>query len=117
MRATKPWSIFVPILLLFFMVAGCGTTPPIVPLTMNEKIAAAEVTYEAAVSSVRDLLVQGVIKKGTPTADKMASAIILARTSLDAWGLFPNDPDAQGNALGAIKALQFALTSLKGTLQ
>lgn len=103
--------------ILLFVIVGCGGGPIVVPETPNERLIAAEVAYEGVITTVKDFIVQGVIVKGTPTADKVVQAIVVARAGLDAWGDAPANPNAMSVGLAGLKALQSILTGLKGTLR
>jgi hypothetical protein len=111
-------NVIASFFLLFFVVGCAGTdgSRMVVPETANERLAAAEVTYEGAVTSIRDLITVGVVKPGTETGDKLAKGIITARLALDAWGAAPNDPTAMSTALTALKALQSVLAAAKASI-
>jgi len=102
--------------LLVFFVAGCVGTEA-VPQTPRERLVAAEATYQAALGTANDFVVQGLIVKGSENAIMLGSAIITARAALDAWHVVPDNQDRMITAISALKVLQATLNSLKTKLK
>lgn len=107
-------KLLVPFFAVFFLV-GCANA--VTPETPRERLAAAEVTYQAAVSTVRDFIVAGTLKPGTQTAEHAATSIRTARVALDAWHAAPDNEDQMTTALLALQALNTVLLQLKEGLQ
>lgn len=102
--------------LAIFLVVGCVSST-VAPETPRERLAAAEVTYAFALSSIDALVNHGLIEPGTEAAHSLGTAIIASRAALDAWQAVPNDKDRMVTALSALRVLQSVLNSLKAQLQ
>lgn len=102
-------------LMVVLLVAGCATET--IPQTPRERLVAAEATYQAALSTANDFVNQGLIEQGSETAVKIGSAIVTARTALNAWHVVPDNQDRMVTALSALKVLQSVLNQFKTTLQ
>lgn len=76
-------------------------------------LAAAELTYQAAITSVGDALDQGTLRPGSATAAKVGKAIKSARIALDAWHLVPDNATYAQTAVVAIQALTQVVTEVK----
>jgi hypothetical protein len=96
--------------ILCVLVVGCISAPP-APETMREKYVAAEVSYQAAVATLSDLVDQGTIKRGDR---KVIDAVKLARGALDEWGRAPDDPAGEIATRAALRALQTILRQIRG---
>lgn len=104
-------KLIAPFLLVF--IVGCSTLGIVSPETPRERLVAAELTYEAVLTSVRDLVVAGTIVKNTDTGDQIANAIVAARTALDVWQLTPDNRDNMTLALTTLQTLQGVLNTIQ----
>ncbi len=111
MRDLKIPFIVMVIGIVGSIVAGCAGLG--VPETPREKLVAAEVTYQAAVSTVRDLVNAGTIKKGTDVGYRVVTLIVAARSALNAWHSLPEDRDYMATALVALTALQGIINAIE----
>jgi len=99
----------------FVVLLLVGCTGVVVPESPRESLTAAEVTYQGVLNTANDFVTQGIIKKGSENAIKVGSAIIAARTALDAWHVVPDNRDRMTTAISALKVVQSLLTTLKQT--
>jgi hypothetical protein len=104
-------------LLLLVFVSGCAITGGPAPETARERYAAAEASYNAAITTVDQLATSGFIKTGTPAAQSVAASIRMARTALNVWGAAPDNLSRQQAALVALRALQQLLVDLQRRIQ
>lgn len=79
----------------------------------RSSLAAAEVAYQAAITTVGDALDQGFLKPNTTTAAKVGKAIKAARIALDAWHLVPDNKTYAETAIIAIQTLTDIVTEVK----
>lgn len=93
-------KFLAPFLLIF--VVSCAN----IPETPNERYAAAEIAYQAAVQTSIDLAEQGIIKSGSDEAIIIVDTIITTRSALDSWSVLIGDSSRMTKALTALKALQ-----------
>jgi hypothetical protein len=96
------------LLLVLLPFAGCST----VPETPRERLVAAELSYQAAVGTIRDMAVAGQIRE--EHAPRLRGAVIAARTALDSAHRSPDGADAMQAALYAVAALQVVLNQIAG---
>jgi len=104
-------------LLLLVFVEGCAVTGGPVPETAREKYAAAEASYNAAVTTVDQLASAGLFVKGSPEAQSVAASVKTARAALDGWGVSPDNLSRQQAALVALGSLQQLLVQLQRRVQ
>lgn len=76
-------------------------------------LAAAEIAYQAAITTVGDALDQGTLRPGSANASKVGKAIKSARIALDAWHLVPDNVTYAQTAMVAIQALKDVVMELK----
>jgi hypothetical protein len=98
--------IFAPFLfLLVLLPAACGSLPA--PETNRERLAAAEVTFQAALQTANDLVAAGKLDEGAKA--RVGSALQAAYTALQAWRLNPDMADSYQTTLAALRAVQAVL--------
>lgn len=97
--------------LLFVFLIGCGTV--LTPQTARERLAAAEVSYQTAATTILNLNASGVIKSGTDTARMVISSAQTANSGLSAWRATVDSPVAESAAMAALRALQTLLVGLQ----
>lgn len=96
--------------LLLFAVAACaGVTPQ----TPRERLAAAELSYQAALSEIRVLADAGLIKGNT--AATTAASVRTVDAAIAAWRLNPDSPDYMAAANSALAPLLKLITTIRGS--
>lgn len=99
-------SVATVLALVILLIAGCATEEPQTP---RERLAAAEVTYEAALLTIRDLAAQGTIPEALKP--RVVELIQSARLALNVWHQVPDDMNRRQAAITALTRLNIFITN------
>ena len=101
----------IPVILALGLLTGClGLGEQSSP---REKLFVAEVTFEASLRQVKYLVATGFIRKDSPTATTIATAIREVRALLDQWQHEPDNPSYAVLVAGATARLTTLLITLR----
>lgn len=78
--------------------------------TARERLAAAEISYRAAVLSLTDITRAGIIEPESQLAEYVATSVLSTRAGLDRWHENVDDPDLEQAAMSGLAVLKSLVT-------
>jgi hypothetical protein len=102
-------ALVVPFVLLM-VISACAIPAP---ETMRQKLATAEIAYQAAIQSALDLRASGKITKGSATDDKVKLAATSVNNGLIEWRAQVDNPDRQVAVMASLATLQRLLAEIR----